>query len=109
MSRVSKDIWNKSKDGNKAQLRSFIRYFIISTAICVLILFLKRDNIIHMIGAEITVHKQNREMQYYRRQIDELDRRIGILSNDRDTLETLAREQYLFAEPGDDVFLTKER
>jgi cell division protein FtsB len=46
-------------------------------------------------------------MRYYRKQIDDLERQIRVLSNDRDTLETLAREQYLFAEPGDDVYLTK--
>lgn len=109
MSRVGKDIWNKSKDGNKAGQRSFIRYFIISTAICLLVLFVKRDSIIRMIGAGFTIRRQNREMQYYQKQINELDRQIGILGNDRDTLETLAREQYLFAEPGDEVYLTKER
>ena len=46
-------------------------------------------------------------MEYYQKEINSLDKQIGILSNDKDTLETLAREQYNFAEPGDDVYLTK--
>ena len=107
MSKVSKDIWNKEKDGNNKEKRSFLRYFIISTAICLIILFVKKDSVIRLIGTGFTIHKQNKEMRYYRKQIDDLERQIRVLSNDRDTLETLSREQYLFAEPGDDVYLTK--
>ena len=36
------------------------------------------------------------------------DKHVVLLrSAGSDTLETLAREQYLFAEPGDDVYLTR--
>ncbi|MCR4570614.1 MAG: septum formation initiator family protein [Bacteroidales bacterium] len=107
MSKVSKDIWNREKDGNNKEKRSFIRYFIISTALCLIILFVKRDSVVRLIGAGFTIHRQNKEMRYYRKQIDDLERQIKVLSDDRDTLETFAREQYLFAEPGDDVYLTK--
>ena len=104
MSKVSKDIWNREKDGNDHEKRSFLRYFIISTAICILFLFVKKDSVVRLIGSGFTIRRQNKEM---RKQINDLDRQIRVLSNDRDTLETLAREQYLFAEPGDDVYLTK--
>ena len=97
MSKVSKDIWNKEKDGNNKEKRSFLRYFIISTAICLIILFVKKDSVIRLIGTGFTIHKQNKEMRYFRKQIDDLERQIRVLSNDRDTLESLAREQYLFA------------
>ena len=107
MSRIFKDIWDKSKDGSRHGPRSFLRYFIISTAICIVVLFVKRDSVVRLIGAGFTIRRQNREMQFYRKQIRELDREIGALSNDRDTLETLAREKYLFAEPGDDVYVLK--
>ena len=108
MSKVSKDIWNKEKDGNNKEKRSFLRYFIISTALCLIFLFVKKDSVVRLIGAGFTIHRQNKEMRYYRKQTEELERQIRVLSNDRDTLETLAREQYLFAEPGDDVYLTKD-
>ena len=107
MSKVSKDIWNREKDGNNREKRSFLRYVIISTALCLVFLFVKKDSIVRLIGAGFTIQRQNREIRYYNRQIKEMDRQISILSNDRDTLETLAREQYLFAEPGDDVYLTE--
>jgi len=63
--------------------------------------------VVRLIGAGFTIHRQNKEMKYYRKQISDLDRQIKVLSNDRDTLETFAREQYLFSEPGDDVYLSK--
>ena len=107
MSKVSKDIWNREKDGNNREKRSFLRYLIISSALCLIFLFVKKDSVVRLIGAGFTIHRQNREIRYYNRQIKEMDRQISILSNDRDTLETLAREQYLFAEPGDDVYLTE--
>lgn len=107
MSKVSKDIWNREKDGNNREKRSFLRYVIISTALCLVFLFVKKDSIVRLIGAGFTIQRQNREIRYYNRQIKEMNRQISILSNDRDTLETLAREQYLFAEPGDDVYLTE--
>ncbi len=108
MSKVSKDIWNREKDGNNREKRSFLRYLIVSTALCAVFLFIKKDSLVRLAGAAFTIQKQNRELRWYDRQIKEMDRQIGILSNDRDTLETFARENYYFAEPGDDVYLTKD-
>ena len=102
-----KNLWNKDKDGAKQELRSFVRYAIIVTGIFVVILFIKKDSILRWIEAGFTIGRQHRQMEYYQKEINSLDKQIGILSNDKDTLETLAREQYNFAEPGDDVYLTK--
>ena len=63
MSKVSKDIWNREKDGNNKEKRSFIRYFIISTALCLIILFVKKDSVVRLIGAGFTIHRQNKEMR----------------------------------------------
>ncbi len=107
MSKVSKDIWNREKDGANKDKRSFIRYFLISTAVCLVVLFVKKDSLIRLVGAGFTIRQQNREMRRTQKKIDALDARIRTLQTDRDTLEAIAREQYLFAEPGDDVFLTE--
>ena len=44
-------------------------------------------------------------MQRYRDEIEEMDRQIQMLTHEKDSLETFAREQFHFAEPGDDVYL----
>ena len=102
-----KNLWKKEKDGSNAELRSFVRYAIILSVIFLVFIFVKKDSVVRWIQAGFTIRRQERQMQYYRREINELDKQIAILSNDRDTLETLARERYHFAEPGDDVYLTK--
>ena len=102
-----KNLWSKENDGANKELRSFVRYAIIVTAIFTVFIFVKKDSVIRWIQAGFTISRQERQMEVYRNDIKELDKQIAVLSNDRDTLETLAREQYNFAEPGDDVYLTK--
>ncbi|MBQ4287126.1 MAG: septum formation initiator family protein, partial [Bacteroidales bacterium] len=36
---------------------------------------------------------------------DRMDAKVKMLSNDRDSLERYARENFNFAEPGDDVYI----
>ena len=44
----------------------------------------------------------------YRQENAELDRRINMMKNDRDTLEKFAREQFFFAAPGEDVYILED-
>jgi Septum formation initiator. len=105
MARRTKDIWNRDKDGNRKEQRSFIRYAIVATAVFLLFLFLKKDGIVNWVQAGMTLRRQNRQIEQYRQENEELDRRIRMMSGDRDTLERFAREQFFFAEPGDDVYI----
>ena len=105
MAKHTKDIWNRDKDGNRREQRSFVRYAIVATAIFVLFLFLKKDSIINWVQAGITLRRQERQIEQYRKENEELDERIRMMTGDRDTLERYAREQFFFAEPGDDVYI----
>ena len=46
-----------------------------------------------------------RQMELYQQEIDRMDAKVKMLSNDRDSLERYARENFNFAEPGDDVYI----
>ena len=105
MARHTKDIWNRDKDGNRREQRSFVRYAIVATALFVLFLFLKKDSIVNWVQAGITLRRQERQIEQYRQENEELDERIRMMTGDRDTLERYAREQFFFAEPGDDVYI----
>ena len=105
MARHTKDIWNRDKDGNRREQRSFVRYAIVATALFVLFLFLKKDSIVNWVQAGITLRRQERQIEQYRQENEELDQRIRMMTGDRDTLERYAREQFFFAEPGDDVYI----
>ena len=102
-----KDIWDRSKDGNKAPQRSFLRFAIVFTAIIVLFLFLKKDSIISWIQAGFTLRQQEKRIEALKEDNKRLDEQIHLLSTSRDSLETFAREEFGFAEPGDDVYLEK--
>jgi len=108
MSSRFKDLWDKSKDGSAAQQRSFFRFAIIALGIFVLFLFIKKDNIITWVSAGVTLNKQNRQIENYQNEIKNLSDQIQTLTSNKDSLETYAREQFYFAEPGETVYLIEE-
>ena len=100
------NIWNRSKDGTSREERSFVRYAIISTAIFLLfICVIKRDNLFRWIEAGFTIRSQEKQMEFYQSDIGRLKKEVNSLTTDRDTLEKFAREKFLFAEPGEDVYV----
>ncbi len=102
-----RDIWDRSKDGNKKEQRSFLRFFIVATAIFVVILFAKKDNVIRWVQAGFTIRDQKRQIERLEKKIAGMDEHIEMLTTNRDSLETFAREKFRFSEPGDDVYLTE--
>lgn len=104
-----KDIWDRSKDGDRRIQRSFVRYAFVVTAVMAAFLLFKKDNVFRWIEAGITVHGQERRMDALRKETERLDAKTKLLTHDRDTLEKYAREELGFAQPGDDVYLIKEK
>ena len=107
MAKYTKDLWNRDKDGNRKEQRSFLRYAIIATVVFLLFMFLKKDNLINWVQAGLSLRRQERQIEQYQQENEELDRRIRVMTGDRDSLERYAREQFYFAEPGDDVYITE--
>ena len=92
-----KDIWN-------GEHRSFVRYAVYATAVFVVLVgFVNQDNIVRWIKADVELKQQRRQIERYQQEIDEMDRKIQMISNDRDTLERFAREHFGFTKDGDDV------
>ena len=108
MTKKKDNIWDRSKDGNKKEQRSFLRYAIVATVVFVIFLFVKKDNVIRWIQAGFMLKKQERQIELYEEKNAELDRRIRMMSTNRDTLETFAREEFYFSEPGDDVYIIEK-
>jgi len=59
----------------------------------------------HWAKAAIEVRRQEKLIRTYQQENAELDRRINMMKNNKDTLEKFAREQYNFAAPGEDVYI----
>ena len=103
-----RDLWDRSRDGDRKEQRSFVRYAIVATLVCVLFLCVKKDSLITWIGAGVTLNRQHRQVESYEKENAALRQRIESLTTDRDSLETFARERLQFAAPGDDVYIIPE-
>lgn len=90
---------------NKEIKRSFYRFAIIASAAALLFLCVKRDSIFRWIQSGFILRSQEKQIEFYEKDNARLEREIERLSNDRDSLEKFAREEFGFAEPGDDVYV----
>lgn len=82
------------------------RWIFWSTLVFLLFICLSRTgNIFRWAQAGLTLRRQHRQIELYNGEIRALDEKVQSLSTNRDTLETFAREQFHFAEPGEDVYL----
>ena len=66
------------------------------------------NTLIHWAGAAIEVSRQEKQMEIYRQQIEDMDTKIRMMKTDKDTLEKFAREQFGFCAPGEDVYILDE-
>ncbi len=96
----------KIKDIFTGEHRKFAWFVVISSALFLGSWLIGPGNtIIHWIKAKNEIARQERQMEIYRQQIQEMDQNIEELENNRDTLEKFARERFKFAAPGEDVYV----
>ena len=87
----------------------FVPFVIIVTAlVAVWLLFLSHSSVLNWVRASLEIRRQERLMDKYSREIDEMDAEIRALTSSRDSMEKYARETYRFAAPGEDVYLIDE-
>ncbi len=66
------------------------------------------NNIIRWMQTKSEIKDQQRQMELYQEQIDQMNENIEELKNNKDTLEKFARERYNFAAPGEDVYIIED-
>ena len=98
----------KIKDIFRGPHRKFAYYVVVSTFVLIVLWLIGPGNtFIHWGKSAVEVYRQEKLIEKYENENVELDRRIKMISTDRDTLEKFAREQYNFAVPGEDVYLVE--
>ena len=103
-----RDIWDRDKDGRNAEKRSFIRYAIVATAVFIVMVgFVNQNNIVRWVKAGAEIKRQDKLIEKYNMEIGQMDSQIKGLSTNKDSLERYARENFGFAEPGDDVYIVE--
>lgn len=86
--------------------KGFIIYVCVALAVAFLIMFaLPGNNVFNWMRSRVDIKRQKRQIEYYQKQIEEIDREMNALSTNKDSLERFAREQFQYASPGDDVYI----
>ena len=102
----------KNKKGSlltRSDHNYFLPFVIVVTAVAALwLLFFSHSSVLNWIRANVEIRRQERQMEKYRQEIDEMDAEIRALTDSKDSLEKFARETYHFAAPGEDVYIIEE-
>ena len=103
------DITGKIKEAYRGPRRKFVWFVTLSTAVFLFVWIVGPGNtIIHWVKAGIETRQQERLIEQYEAQNAEMEVRLKMLRNDKDTLEKFAREQFHFAVPGEDVYIIED-
>ena len=81
------------------------KYFVVGFIFLVWICFLDANNVGQMIRARVTLGRQQRQIEFYKREISNMDRKLQQLRSERDSLEKFAREEYYYHQDGEDVYV----
>ena len=97
---------NKGSLLTRSDHNYFLPFVLIVTALVALwLLFFSHSSVLNWVRARWEIDRQERQMEQYRKGIEEMDAEIQSLTRSRDSLEQFARETYHFAAPGEDVYL----
>ena len=103
MEKTDKWAWLRRSDHNY-----LLPFVIVVTAVVALwLLFFAHNSVLNWVKASVEEKNQKAEMARLQAEIQEMDREIDNLRNNRDSLESFARETYHFAAPGDDVYIVE--
>lgn len=81
------------------------KYFVVGFIFLVWICFFDTNNVGQMIRARVTLRRQQRQIEFYKREISNMDRKLQQLRSERDSLEKFAREEYYYHQDGEDVYV----
>ena len=98
----------KIKEAYVGPRRKFVWFVTIVTSIFLFVWIVGPGNtVIHWARAGKEIRRQEKQMQFYNEQNAQMENRLRLLKNDKDTLEKFAREQFHFAAPGEDVYIVE--
>ena len=99
----SKWVWLRRSEHN--YLLPFV--IVVTVVVALWLLFFAHNSVLNWVKASVEEKNQEAEMARLQAEIQEMDREIDNLRNNKDSLESIARETYHFAAPGDDVYIVE--
>lgn len=83
------------------------KFFLATVLFALWVTFFDSNNLIKWSKVIINLSKQESQKSYYKEEIESLEERLNELSSNRDSLEKFAREQYLFKERDEEIFVVE--
>ena len=84
------------------------KYTVVTVFFLVWVLFVDTNKLFVWINDLNTVSTQERQKEHYRQAIKQTDEKLNELTSNKDSLEKFAREQYLFHQKDEEIFLVVE-
>lgn len=94
----------------ESKVIKFIRnkYVIVTVFFLVWVLFIDTNNLFVWMRDLGVVSSQHRQKEHYKEAIRQTDEKLQELTSNKDSLEKFAREQYLFHQKDEEVFIITE-
>jgi len=99
---TGQDFWKKIQPWVKNK-------FILTSAVFLLwLIIFDRSNWFDMVGEIHSIHKLEKEKEYYQKKIESDNKKLNELKTNDENLEKFAREQYLMKKTNEDIFIIEE-
>lgn len=96
----------RTKREQNRWLRILTNKYTLATLVFVGLLFFLSDNgLLLLIKKKLDLREQRKTIEWYDQEIAKLDRRLEELTQEKDSIERYARENYLFQESDEVVYL----
>jgi len=102
-----KERWNAFID---SRVIKFVRnkYLVTGLAFVIWVTFFDSNNLIEWSRVVLNIGEQESQKEYYQESIKSTEEKLRELTSNRDSLEKYAREQFLFKEDDEEIFIVEE-
>ncbi len=101
-------MWEKIKESRLLKIVKN-RFFLATMVFAVWVIFFDQNSLIDWFRVRMRIMRQERQIEYYNREIKSIDEKLQELSSNKDSLEKFAREQYYFHEEDEDLYIIEEK
>ncbi|MCK9628156.1 MAG: septum formation initiator family protein [Bacteroidales bacterium] len=101
-------MWQKIKEKKWVKIVKN-RFFLATFVFAVWIIFFDQNSLIDWFSVRMRIIRQERQIDYYNKEIKSIDEKLQELSSNKDSLEKFAREQYYFHEEDEDLYIIEEK
>lgn len=81
------------------------KYYLTSILFLIWMLFLDRNDIVTQVRHMVSLRGINQDKEYYREEIEKINKDLRELTSNKEQLEKFARENYLMKKEGEDIFI----